>query len=73
MNAERRKVFLGRVKSSPSTAGLPVLELVTTASVASANGRGELVGPILWPCPTEELGREIEAALLNGVGPKDHQ
>ena len=72
MNAERRKVFLGRVKSSPSTAGLPVLELVT-ASITSGNGQGELVGPILWPCPTAKLEQEIEAALLDGGDPKSHQ
>jgi hypothetical protein len=46
---------------------VPVLELVTTASVASQNGREELVGLVPWPCPIEDLEREIEAALLDRV------
>ncbi len=71
MSTERRKVFLSRVRGTPATARVPVLELVTTASDASENGHGELVGLVSWPCPTEELEREIEAALLNGVGPKE--
>ena len=71
MSTERRKVFLSRVRGTPATARVPVLELVTTASDASENGREELVGLVSWPCPTEELEREIEAALLNGVGPKE--
>jgi hypothetical protein len=47
------------------------LELVTTASVASQNGREELVGLVPWPCPIEDLEREIEAALLDGVDLKE--
>jgi hypothetical protein len=71
MSTERRKVFLSRVRGTPATARVPVLELVTTASDASENEREELVGLVSWPCPTEELEREIEAALLNGVGLKE--
>jgi hypothetical protein len=71
MTTERRKVFLSRVRGTPPTARVPVLELVTTASDASENGREELVGLVSWPCPTEELEREIEAALLNGGGPRE--
>jgi hypothetical protein len=70
MNTERRESFLSRVRGTPATVGVPVLELVT-ASDASENGREKLVGLVSWPCPTEELGREIEAALLNGAGPKE--
>ena len=71
MSAEHRRTFLGRVRGTPATAAVPVLELVT-ASDTSPNGREEeLVGLVSWPCPTEELEREIEAALLNGVGPKE--
>jgi hypothetical protein len=69
MSAERRKAFLSRLRGTPATARMPVLELVT-ASDTSQNGHGELVGPVLWPCSTEELGREIEVALLNGAGPQ---
>ncbi len=68
MNAEHRSAFLGRLRGAPATAAVPVLELVT-ASDTSPNGREEeLVGLVAWPCPTEELEREIEAALLlNGA------
>jgi hypothetical protein len=68
MSTERRKAFLSRVRGTPATARVPVLELVTGSDV-SQNGQGELVGLVLWPCSTEELKREIEVALLNGAGP----
>jgi hypothetical protein len=70
MSNGSRKAALSTVKGTPATARVPVLELVTTASDASENGHGELVGLVFWPCPTEELEREIEAALLNGANPK---
>ena len=68
ISAERREAFLGRARSIPATAGVPVLELVT-ASTASRNGREEPVRLVAWPCPTGELERQIEAALLDGAGP----
>jgi hypothetical protein len=43
MSAKRRKAFLGHVRGTAATAGVPVLELVT-ASATSRNGREELVG-----------------------------
>jgi hypothetical protein len=70
MSTKRRRSFLSRVRSTLATVRVPVLELVTTASVASQNGREELVGLVPWPCPIEDLEREIEAALLDGVDPK---
>ena len=64
MSTGRRKIFLSRVRNTPATAGVPVLELVT-ASDASRNGqKEERVGVVLWPCTTEELTRRIETALL---------
>jgi hypothetical protein len=69
MSTERRKAFLGTVRDTPATARMPVLELVTASDV-SQNGREALVGLVSWPCPTEELKREIEATLLNGAGPQ---
>ena len=69
MNTERQKAFLSRVRGTPATAGVPVLKLVTVSD-ASQNGREELVGLVAWPCPTEVLTREIEAALLNGTDPQ---
>jgi hypothetical protein len=70
MSTERRKTSLSRVRGTPATAGVPVLDLVT-ASDASENGREKLVDPVLWPCFTEELEREIEAALLNGAATQE--
>ena len=70
MSTGRRKIFLGRARGTPATAGLPVLELLT-ASEASRNGRKEeRVGVVSWPCTTEELARRIEAALLDRAGPE---
>ncbi len=70
MNTERRKAFLSRVRGTPATAGVPVLELVTSSNT-SQYGREDLVGLVLWPCPTEELTRRIEAVLLpNEAGPE---
>ena len=70
MNTGRRKIFLSRVRDTPATAGVPVLELVTFSD-ASPNGRKEgRVGVVLWPCTTEELARRIETALLNRARPE---
>ncbi len=69
MSAERREAFLGRARSTPATAGVPVLELVTP-SAASRNGREEPVRLVAWPCFTGELEREIDAVLLDGASPR---
>ena len=66
MGAERRKAFLSNMRSSAATAGLPVLELATVLDEVRAEQEG--VGLVAWPCPTEELVRRIEAALLEGEG-----
>ena len=68
MSAERREAFLGRARGTPATGGVPMLELVT-APAASPNGRKEPVRLVAWPCPTGELQRQIDAALLGGAGP----
>ena len=68
MSTERRKAFLGNMRSSAATAGLPVLELATVLDEVRAEQEG--VGLVAWPCPTEELTHRIEAALLNGAGPE---
>jgi hypothetical protein len=49
MSSERRKLYLNHAKGTPATAGVPALELLTTA--ASRNGREEPVYPVAWPCP----------------------
>jgi DNA-binding response OmpR family regulator len=66
MGGERRKAFLSNIRSSAATAGLPVLELATVLEQARAEQEG--VDFVAWPCPTEELVRRIEAALLEGEG-----
>jgi hypothetical protein len=71
MSTKRRSSFLSRVRSTLATVRVPMLELVTTASVASQNGQEELVGLVPWPCPIEDLEREIEAVLLGGVDLKE--
>jgi hypothetical protein len=71
MSSKRRRSFLSRVRSTLATVRVPMLELVTTASLASQNGREELVGLVPWPCPIEDLEQEIEIALLDGVGLKE--
>jgi hypothetical protein len=54
-------MFLSGMRSTPATAGVPVLELVTVLDETRA-GQGRRVP---WPCRLEELEREIEAALLS--------
>jgi hypothetical protein len=71
MSTERRKALLSGLRGARPMAEVLVLELVT-ASEASENGREELVGLVSWPCSTQELGRRIEAAMLDGNGPKDN-
>jgi hypothetical protein len=72
MSAEHRRTFLGRVRGTPATAAVPVLELVTASDTSPTGREEDLVGLVAWPCPTEELEREIEAALLpNGAAPKE--
>ena len=68
MSSERRKAYLGRVRGTPATAGVPVLELLAVA--ASRNGHEGAVYPVAWPCPVAELEREIEAVLLDGSCPR---
>lgn len=70
MSTGRRKVFLGRARGTPASAGVPVLELVAP-SEASRNGRKEeRVGVVSWPCTTKELARRIETTLLDGAAPE---
>jgi DNA-binding response OmpR family regulator len=60
MNTERRKTFLSNMRKS-TMAELPVLELTTALDEARVEHEG--VGPVVWPCSTEELVRRIEAVL----------
>ena len=70
MSAEHRSAFLGRLRGAP--AAVPVLELVTASDTLPSGREEELVGLVAWPCPAEELEREIEAALLlNEAAPRE--
>jgi hypothetical protein len=62
LNAARRDAFLGALRARASTAGLPVLQLgeAPAGSLVAADHRAP------WPCRTEDLRREIAAALLAG-------
>jgi len=70
MSTGRRKIYISRLRDTPVTAGVPVLELVTASDVSPNGRKEEGVGVVLWPCPTEDLTRRIEAALLHTAGPE---
>ena len=70
MSTERRKALLSNLRDAPPTAEVLVLELVT-GSDASENGREELVRLVSSPCSTQELGRRIGAAMLDGTDTTD--
>jgi hypothetical protein len=63
LSTERREVLMRRIRSSPATADLPIIELITTPDEVH-NGHTRLP----WPCGLEELKRSIEAALPHGNG-----
>jgi hypothetical protein len=71
MSTERRKALLSNLRDAPPTAEVLVLELVTGSDDASEYGREELVRPVSWPCSTHELGRRIEAAMIDGTDTTD--
>ena len=71
MSAERRKVILSNLRGAPPTAEVLVLELITGSDDASEYGREELVRLVSWPCSTQELGRRIEAAMIDGIDTTD--
>jgi len=55
-----REAFLSDIRSAPATAGLAILELVTSLD----EERHELgIRRVPWPCLTERLFQEIEATL----------
>ena len=57
-----RGAVLSSVEAACHDGKLPVLELVP----ATASRPGERHTLVPWPCRTEDLDREIEAALLKG-------
>lgn len=59
-----RRVVLARVDAVRLGARLPIVELVPTAT--SVPGEGHILLP--WPCRTEDLEREIGAALDGARG-----
>lgn len=59
---EHTEAVLSRARSAPETAHLPVLIMLSTIPQESPAEGTRLVA---WPCRTEELVREIEAALVH--------
>lgn len=60
VSAECRERFLVGMKSTPGTASIPVL----TLSAVLKDVLADQMGLVMWPCRTEDLKREIDAALL---------
>jgi hypothetical protein len=59
LSAEFREEFLSSDLSRPATIDIPVLELTSEPNEAKPGQRRQ----VRWPCPLEQLRREIEAAL----------
>jgi hypothetical protein len=57
-----RGAVLSSVEAACHEGDLPVLELVSV--IAPRSGKGHAL--VFWPCRTEDLEREIEAALSSG-------
>lgn len=63
---EQGEGFMSSLVSMSTGLGIPVLKLVP-----GIGGKNEdLVRMVSWPCPIENLKREIEAALATGSGTK---
>ncbi len=58
LDRERREALLRRIESMTASAEISILELVADTEAAQV-GSGRLV----WPCRTEDLKRQIKAAL----------
>ncbi len=69
LSPERREAAMSLVESTPGTAGIPILNLVSSLDGVQA-GAKDLV---LWPCLVEELRRQIEAALVGGACPASRE
>lgn len=62
LSAKHSEDFLNSMRSTPATAEIPVLELITSLD----GTRAEQNSQVLWPCRMEDLKEKIEAALVNG-------
>lgn len=62
LDAVRHETLLGTIDGVSSSVRVPVLELVDATQAAQA-GDGHCVS---WPCRSEDLKREIKAALFAG-------
>ncbi len=63
LNLHKRQAILVSLGSEPEDRSVPVVELIAGAK-ASRLGERHFVVP--WPCRTEELRRQMEAALRVG-------
>ena len=62
-STERIEAFLATIRSVPETARLPVILMLFEAPYGALAAEASVLA---WPCRTEELVREIEAALAPG-------
>jgi hypothetical protein len=60
---KRNKTMIEGIRTSPATAGLRIIELITTPN-EERNGHIRLP----WPCSLQELKESIEAALPENPG-----
>jgi hypothetical protein len=65
LDAERREDFLRAMRSTPQTVTIPVLSLSPAPTPKGALAKE--VRQLPWPLTTEDLVREIEAALAPGA------
>jgi hypothetical protein len=65
LGAQKRKAILESVRSEPTMRSTSVVELASDARASQLEERHFLVP---WPCRTEDLRQQVEAALLAGSG-----
>lgn len=63
LSSARNEELLSMLRATEATKNLPVMEL-TSNIAATRLGIRHFVAP--WPCPTEELQRQIREVLLSG-------
>ena len=65
LDADRREDLMASLRDASAAANAPILEL-TSSFERARNGHAPLKPDyvVSWPCSTEELERQIQAALL---------
>ncbi|HJQ28380.1 MAG TPA: hypothetical protein VJ827_03510, partial [Rubrobacter sp.] len=60
LSSRHQESLMALIRDTPSTADLPVIELVTTPN---ENGNDQITR-VLWPCSMEDLRRSIDEKLI---------